>query len=195
MSNIEHNRAEARTCPSCMKRELQPAIIDYRTSVKLDRTPYNVHVPDLHCRECSNCGEQFFGDKADQQIDDALRDAAGLLLSSEILRCRNELGLTQKELAELIGSSSEAVCRWERGLIVQGRMANRALMMVFQSPEARKTADDLIKNPKSLCDLVKAHPPAALETSTRFVAPNFGGWSADSTTVAHYTAKNSKHAA
>ena len=114
MSNVENNRIESRTCPSCMKRELQPAIIDYRTSVKLDRTNYDVHVPELSAYECLHCHEQLFGDRADQQIDDALRDAAGLLRSSEILRCRKALGITQVELAGLIGASHEAVCRLGR---------------------------------------------------------------------------------
>lgn len=195
MTNNLNRQARVRTCPTCLKREVRPAIIDYHTIVKLDRTKYRVHVPELTAYECSNCGEQLFGDKADEQIDDALRDAAGLLRSAEILRRRKELGLTQKQLADLIGSSPEAVCRWERGLIVQGRMANRSMMIVFQSPEARRLAGDLNRNPKSQSGHAKALPLAHLDPSTRFVTSRHGGWSADSTTVAHYTAENSKHAA
>ena len=195
MTNSENKRSEARTCPNCMKRELRPAIIDYRTSVRLDRTNYGVHVPELSAYECSHCHEQLFGDQADQQIDDALRDAAGLLRSSEILRCRNELGLTQKELAELIGSSPEAVCRWERGLVVQGRIANRLMIIAFESQEARRLMAELNENPKSQCDVAKAHPLASLESSPRFVKSDSSGWSADLGAVSADTDEYKKHAA
>lgn len=195
MTHSTDNRNQARTCPSCLERELCPKTIDYRTTVKLDRTVYDVHVPDLHCRECANCGEQFFGDKADQQIDDALRDAAGLLRSSEILRCRNELGLTQKKLAELIGSSPEAVCRWERGLIVQGRMANRTMMIAFQSPEARRLMGELNANPSSLCDVAPSTAATHIGSSPPFADSGSWEWTAGLGAVEADTDEGSKLAA
>lgn len=151
---------------------MHPAVFEYRSDVKLDRKVYHVVVPELRAYECASCGEQLIGDQADQQIDDALRDAAGLLRASEIRRCRKALGLKQRELAEMIGSSPEALCRWERGLVVQGRLANRLLVLAFESIDARQRLREFAACPRSLCEVaIEAQPRVP---NLKYVDPE--GW-------------------
>ena len=122
----------------CLKGNRIDAVIDYRSSVVLDRTTYDIHVPALAIRVCDSCGEQFFGDAANETIERAICSAAGLLHAGDIADGRRVLGIRRKtELARLIGVAPETIGRWEAGHIVQSRLADRMLRLFFAVPQAR----------------------------------------------------------
>ncbi|MCW5774961.1 MAG: hypothetical protein KIS87_00755 [Phycisphaeraceae bacterium] len=138
MSENQNNPSQPGLCVSCGKREVRPAVVEYRFKHRLDRREREVFVPDLHVNRCGACGEQYFGNRADAQITEALLRSAGLLTGAEIREACRRIGIRrQSELAELIGVAPESLSRWLRGHVVQSRLADRMLRVFLHVPEAR----------------------------------------------------------
>ena len=138
---------QVKLCPMCGQRERKLVTIDYRTEIKLDRRRVEVHVPDLPIEQCGSCREQFFGNSANQMIDESLRQGAGLLTATQMQEARKELGVeTQQELAELIGVAPESLSRWMKGHVIQSRLADTMLRVFFAVPEARSFLCSLHRN-------------------------------------------------
>ncbi len=66
-----------------------------------------------------------------------VRAGRGEALAEEIRDARTALGLTQSQLAELIGCAAESLSRWENGAILQSRSYDRLLRLFFHLPIAR----------------------------------------------------------
>jgi len=63
-------------------------------------------------------------------IADAYREKVGLLTGHEIREKREELGISQKELAKRAGVGIASIKRWEKG-IIQTKSMNAALRLAF----------------------------------------------------------------
>ena len=48
---------------------------------------------------------------------------------------REKLGLTQKDLAELLSVTPAAVCQWETGRTMPRRKQTKLLSLIFRCPE------------------------------------------------------------
>jgi putative zinc finger/helix-turn-helix YgiT family protein len=113
------------------------ATVSHTSQVKHDGRLYAVEVPRLRVPQCAACGELVFDNAADEQIAQALREQLGLLLSSDIRRQREELNLSQRQLAEYLGVAVETISRWETGALTQSRAMDRYLRVYFGLPEVR----------------------------------------------------------
>jgi putative zinc finger/helix-turn-helix YgiT family protein len=78
-----------------------------------------------------------FDNDADAQIAAALRRQLGLLSADQIRANREQLGLSQRELAEHLGVAVETISRWENGVLTQTRAMDRYLRVYFAVPAAR----------------------------------------------------------
>jgi transcriptional regulator with XRE-family HTH domain len=76
-------------------------------------------------------------DSANRAVSDALRRAAGLLTPGQIRTNREALGLTQKQLAGLLGLADATVSRWETGAQIQQRSLDRFQRVFFAFEEVR----------------------------------------------------------
>lgn len=142
--NTPNSSSDAKICPSCGSRSRSPARIDYRGSVKLDRRDYEIVVRSMPIEACAECHDQFFGEEAMLAIDEATRAAAGLLSASGIRGAMHSLDeMTQVELSEMAGVAPETISRWLAGHVVQSRLADRMLRVIFAVPEARVFLSDL----------------------------------------------------
>ncbi len=122
-------------CPKCLKREVQPTIIaDYQARVKHDGRVHEVVVRDLKIAQCQACGETIFTFETDEQINAALRDKLELLQPHQIRELRGTR--TQQELARLIGTAEETICRWETGAVIQSRAMDKLLRVSVVSEAA-----------------------------------------------------------
>jgi putative zinc finger/helix-turn-helix YgiT family protein len=113
------------------------ATIPYRTLVEHDGRQYSVYLPALSTPKCSNCGAISIDDEADRQVDEAFRHAAGLLTPERIREGRQQLGMTQQELADAIDVAVSTLSRWETGTQIQQRAMNKLLRAFFELPEFR----------------------------------------------------------
>lgn len=124
-------------CPECGKKAVQPATVRHTSQIKHDGRLYSVEIPGLRVPRCSACGELVFDNDADEQIARALRDQLGLLSGEQIRKNREDLGLSQRVLAEHLGVAVETISRWENGALTQTRAMDRYLRVYFGVPAAR----------------------------------------------------------
>lgn len=125
-------------CATCRQRAVSPAVITYSAEVEHDGRAYSVTVPDLAVHRCEKCGAVSLDDVADHRLSDALRHEAGLLTPAQIRHSREELGLTQKHLAELLQVSDSTLSRWETGAQIQQRCLDKLLRVFFDLEEVRR---------------------------------------------------------
>lgn len=124
-------------CPECGKREVQRATVRHVSAIRHDGRLYEIEVPALRVPKCAACGELVFDNDADGQIAQALRAHLGLLPAEQIRSNREQLHLSQRELAEHLGVAVETISRWETGALTQSRAMDRYLRVYFGVPEAR----------------------------------------------------------
>jgi putative zinc finger/helix-turn-helix YgiT family protein len=129
-------RTYPKRCGKCGQQARQLATVAYATTIEHDGRAYRVEVPALTVPQCDNCHAVSMDDEADQQISAAFRRAARLLTPQEIRQGREELGLTQKQFANLLGVGEATVSRWETGAQIQQRAMDRFLRVCLASPAA-----------------------------------------------------------
>jgi DNA-binding transcriptional regulator YiaG len=106
--------------------------------MKYDGRRYDVVVEGMPQWHCSHCQVAVTDGDSDTVLQDCLRRHIGLLTAAEIRDGRTALGLTQTDLANLLGCAAESVSRWECGGILQSRTYDRFLRVVFQLPVVRR---------------------------------------------------------
>jgi putative zinc finger/helix-turn-helix YgiT family protein len=124
-------------CPECGKKEVRRSTIRYTSEIKHDGRAYTVEVARLRVPKCRVCGELIFDNAADEQIAAALRRHLGLLSVEQIRTNREQLGLSQRDLADHLGVAVETISRWENGVLTQTRAMDRYLRVYFGVPAAR----------------------------------------------------------
>lgn len=137
MTAKPRRKAFPRRCPACLRKAVQPAVVAYEAEVKHDGRVHRVRVADLRIPRCEACGELVFGNEVDEQLSDALREQLRLLRPNDIRAARQDLSLTQAELAERIGVAPEAVSQWESGTVIQPRAMDNLMRVFFAFPEVQ----------------------------------------------------------
>ncbi|HEX3315600.1 MAG TPA: type II TA system antitoxin MqsA family protein [Gemmataceae bacterium] len=130
-------RIFSKRCGNCGQRTMEISTVDYTTRYDLDGCKYDVHVADLSVPKCTNCGTLSFDRDANLRLDAEFRKQLGLLSPEEIRTNREELGLSQQQLADLIGTSIHSLARWEAREQIQQRTLDKMLRLVFFTPDAR----------------------------------------------------------
>lgn len=90
-------------CPHCASTSIALTEIDYLTQVKHEGRLERFHVRDLRIPICALCGEKIFTEEVDRQINQALREHLKLLSPEEIRSSIEQLGMSQKEVAQALG--------------------------------------------------------------------------------------------
>lgn len=137
MTSETKNRPFPWRCPECGKKEVHPAVVQHTSQIRHDGRAYTIELPELRVPRCAACGELVFDNDADQQIALALREHLGLLSAAQIRGNREQLGLSQRKLAEHLGVAVETISRWEGGVLTQTRAMDRYLRLYFGVPAAR----------------------------------------------------------
>jgi putative zinc finger/helix-turn-helix YgiT family protein len=135
-------RAFSKKCGKCGQRAVALATVPYSIQIDHDGRKYFIEIPALTVPRCSNCGALSIDEVADREVDNAFRQEAGLLTPEQIWNGRDKLGLTQRELAHLLGVAPETVCRWENGGQIQQRSMDRFLRICFAYPQIRAVLAD-----------------------------------------------------
>jgi putative zinc finger/helix-turn-helix YgiT family protein len=122
-------------CPECGNDSLVEKSGVYETSF-IDRkgSKQDLHVPELTWLECNECGEVVLEDAAMERIEQEKRRALQLLSPDDFVRLRSSAGLSQVEMAELIGAGGKSYCRWESGAYVQSETVDRYMRLLISEP-------------------------------------------------------------
>ena len=124
-------------CGNCGKQEVILAIVPYTAEFRYEGTLHSVDLPNLESPRCRACGQLVFGVNVDIQVVAAERKLLQLLSGVQIRAGRERLGLTQAELASLLGVSESALVNWEDDFSIQSRTADKLMRVFFAFPEVR----------------------------------------------------------
>ena len=122
-------------CGKHFERVIAPTHVQ---KMKYDGRRYDVLVEGMPRWRCEACDVTATDDASDIVVQDSLRRHIGLLTAEEIREARTALGLTQADLAGLLGCAAESVSRWENAAILQSRTYDRLRRLVFQLPAVRR---------------------------------------------------------
>jgi putative zinc finger/helix-turn-helix YgiT family protein len=137
---------EQQRCAVCGERSLRREKRLYEYAVSHDgRPPVTVRIPDLDVIVCtnSNCHPEhpddtmILDDAASWRITEETYRQLGLLTPTEIRESREQLGLNQQELQQMLGLGGNSLSRWENGHVYQARSMDMLLRIIFNVPEAR----------------------------------------------------------
>ncbi len=103
-------------------------------------------IPDRHMR-CEVCGNiSYWGDQISAHelaVAAKLREMDGLLSTRELINIRTKYKLTQREMEMALGTGPKTWIRWERGKVVQSKIADRMIRALSEQPELlRKMLND-----------------------------------------------------
>lgn len=97
---------------------------------------HTIHVP---IRVDPHTGEELLTEEAVQMIESTKARYMGLLLADEIKALRRRLGLTQRQMSELLQAGEKSYTRWETGSARPSRMVNLLLRLLFEGKVSVET--------------------------------------------------------
>jgi putative zinc finger/helix-turn-helix YgiT family protein len=125
----------ATKCPICGAEALEPRHGEFRLDPPASIPGGVIIVPDADWLECSACGEQILGSGLNEAIELVTYDRLGLLRPKEIEAIRLRMGLTQVQMAELLGVGEKTYTRWEAGKSYHNTSSDNLIRLAAQSPE------------------------------------------------------------
>ena len=125
-------------CQNCGRIAVRREIVTYPVDIEYDGRVYSITIKGLNAPQCRECHGVFPDAEANCQITQEFRRQAGLLTQHQIRRNREQLGLTQKQLAKTLGFAEATVSRWETGAQIQQRSLDNLLRIYFGFPGVRK---------------------------------------------------------
>lgn len=119
-------------CPECGHKSINPAKLNkYETIMRHDGRDYRISLKNFDVYRCENCSLIQLPDAADDLFQAALRKKAGLMSPETIRSTREQLQLSQKQLANELQVAESTLSRWESGMQIQQRAMDRYLRIVF----------------------------------------------------------------
>lgn len=124
-------------CPECATRMLPS-----RKAMTLPINGEEVSVSGISHLECPKCGEGMLRrDEARafrERAFDKYRTKHKLLSPDEIRQTREQLGMSQKELAKKLQLGEVTISRWESNSVIQTAALDLLLRLMRDVPEVRK---------------------------------------------------------
>lgn len=122
-------------CPVCGQETLVTRCGEFHLKPPVNIPGDEMVVQDASWFECTSCGEQILGHELSTAIELMRYDRLGLLSPKEIEGIRTRLGLTQVQMAELLGVGDKTYARWEAGKSIHNISSDNLIRLVAQNPE------------------------------------------------------------
>jgi len=94
-----------------------------------------VSVPDLVVEVCDCCGEVALGPDAAAKVDAVIAETTEQLTPRELERIREDCGVDQMQMSEILGLGEKTYHRWEKGNQVPSRSMGFYLRILADYPE------------------------------------------------------------
>lgn len=98
-----------------------------------------ISIPDYIAYVCPECGEAIVDPatlkKSGKMLKDFQRQVDGLLTGHQIKTIRKKLGLTQEQMAVIVGGGLKSFTRYESGKICQSKGMDNLLRILDAYPE------------------------------------------------------------
>ena len=120
-------------CPTC-----GTTMRSVRGKLSVSVNGEKVAVPDMPHLRCPKCGEGLFSLAVARELErrgiDLYRAKYGLLSADEIRAIREQHGMTQAELAQILRLGGNTISRWEAGRNVQSAAMDVLLRLIRDLP-------------------------------------------------------------
>lgn len=120
MTNTQTNEFEhVQACAICGSGNATTTMIDHEFDFKVGNKMevLSALVPVV---ECSECEEAYLAPGAEEIKHEAVCGFLGRLTPKAIVELRDQLGMSQAQLAKKTGIGVASIKRWETGIVIQG---------------------------------------------------------------------------
>ncbi|MEW6187384.1 MAG: type II toxin-antitoxin system MqsA family antitoxin [Thermodesulfobacteriota bacterium] len=139
---------KTRKCPICgigvLKKKIGTEKFEYKGET--------ISIPDYTTYTCSECGDAIVDNltlkASGKKLKDFQRRVDGLLAGEQIKAIRIKLGLTQEQLAEIVGGGLKSIARYESGQVCQSKGMDNLLRILDAYPEMLKVIQKKQKSAK-----------------------------------------------
>jgi HTH-type transcriptional regulator / antitoxin MqsA len=129
---------EAQKCPICgagkLKKKIGTETFEYKGKTLV--------IPNYITYVCPACGEAIVDSatlrESGKKLKDFQREVDGLLTGEQIKAIRVRLGLTQEQLADIVGGGLKSLARYESGQVCQSKGMDNLLRILDAYPHTLK---------------------------------------------------------
>lgn len=129
---------KAQKCPICgagsLKKKVGAESFEYKGETRT--------IPNYVTYACSKCGEAIVDratlKESGKMLKDFQREVDGLLTGQQIKAIRMKLGLTQEQLADIVGGGLKSLARYESAQVCQSKGMDNLLRILAAYPETLK---------------------------------------------------------
>lgn len=122
-------------CPLCGKAELQTRTGDYSFDPPPGIPGGPMRVEDATWEVCPACGETILPPELGNELENIRYDRLGLLRPEAIRAVRERSGLSQADMAALVGVGDKTYTRWESGRSLQNKSSDNLIRLAADFPE------------------------------------------------------------
>jgi HTH-type transcriptional regulator / antitoxin MqsA len=132
------NKMNKQKCPVCgdgvLKKKIGTEVFEYKGET--------LPIPNYITYACSECGEAIVDNvslrESGKKLKDFQRKVDGLLTGEKIKAIRLKLGLTQEQMADIVGGGLKSLARYESGQVCQSKGMDNLLRILDAYPETLK---------------------------------------------------------
>ncbi len=129
-------------CPVCgagvLAKKVETEVFEYKGK--------SLTIQDYVTYTCNECGEAIVDDAAlkssGKKLKDFKRVVDQLLTAEQIKAIRLKLGLTQEQMADIVGGGRKSLARYESGQVCQSKGMDNLLRILDAFPETLKVIQD-----------------------------------------------------
>jgi HTH-type transcriptional regulator / antitoxin MqsA len=146
----EMNKMKPQRCPVCgtgaLEKKIGTETFEYKGKTR--------KIPNYITYACAECGESVVENatlkKSGKVLKDFQREVDGLLTGEQIKAVRKKLGLTQEQMAGIVGGGLKSLARYESGQVCQSKGMDNLLRILDAFPETLKVIQKKRPKQKSL---------------------------------------------
>jgi len=120
----------ATECPICGAATLEKRSGNFKFKPPDNIPGGAIIVTEALWMECTTCNELIIPPALNKALDDEARARRGLLTPQEIKEVRVQTGLSQEDMAQLIGIGAKTYTRWESGRSIQNKSNDNLIRLV-----------------------------------------------------------------
>lgn len=119
-----------KTCPICGKKSLSAKTGEYHFVPPENIPGGEIVISNTSWDECEICGEKILSSDLDIKLEKERYKRLGLLTPEEIINVRKRAGLSQNEIAKILGVGEKTYTRWESGQSLQNKSSDNLIRLV-----------------------------------------------------------------
>lgn len=125
----------SKVCLICGKQSLSIKTGEYHFDPPENIPGGEMVMKDATWEECGNCGERILSADLEARLEKERYKRLGLLLPEEIKEIRKRAGLSQTEIAKVLGIGEKTYTRWESGFSLQNKSSDNLIRLMDMNAE------------------------------------------------------------